>query len=213
MWDGRTARRPKGFTLIEMVVVLAVIAAIATVTLNGMAKAKGPRIYSNSTAELVAALRRTRAEALARGVSTAFLVDTATGRFFGFEAKNGLDLNVFDPSTLTPGNPLAPPIFVRGQLASGVTFGPAAGYGAAPPAPFNGLPISGLGYNYCSFCSTGANAGYGAIVFQPGGQALFSAGPTGQGQQFTVTGTITQGSRKLLVGIVSRTGMVVTFER
>jgi prepilin-type N-terminal cleavage/methylation domain-containing protein len=203
----------RGVTLIELVVVLAVISAMLAFTWNGLRKMKNPRVYSNSAAEIVAALRRTRAEALARGVSTAFVIDTATGRFWGFEARTGLDLNTFNVATLTPGNPLAPPIFVRGQLATGMTFGPAAGYGVAPPPPFAGLPITGLPYNFCSFCSTGTNSGWGSILFQPGGQAAFSGGPVGQGQQFTVTGSVDQGSRTLLVGVVGRSGMVTSFER
>ncbi|MEK7833417.1 MAG: prepilin-type N-terminal cleavage/methylation domain-containing protein, partial [Acidobacteriota bacterium] len=64
----------RGFTLLEIAVVLAIIALLAALTLNALDGLRAQSLYSQNAGDLLAVIRRTRNEAFARGEQTAFIV-------------------------------------------------------------------------------------------------------------------------------------------
>jgi prepilin-type N-terminal cleavage/methylation domain-containing protein len=219
--SGRMPRRVhRGFTLMEMMVVIAIVgvmAALSVAALNGL-KSRGN--FVSSTGDLVEGVRRTRAEAFSRGSPCVFVIDTAGNRWWSIvDFALAFNLTTFDPNNPAP----APDILLAsGTLASKVAFGPSGtpgGYGAALPAPFAGVPSTSSSspapaFPYCSFCSTGAPAGYGAITFYGTGGAIFSGGPSAIGQQFTIQAPQPngQGFQVMTVAVVGKTGAVAQFE-
>jgi prepilin-type N-terminal cleavage/methylation domain-containing protein len=208
----------QGFTLVEFVVALAVSAILVASTLGFLNRSTAPAKFANTAAEVASAVRRARAEAMARGVATAFLVDTVGKRWWILESATGtVDLTTLNTASLLTSTP-ALPIITSGSLPAEVTFGPAAGYGSVLPDPFSGVPVAmgtSVNYAYCSFCVSGTNNGFGAITFQPGGQVAFSAGPAGSGQQLTMTGTnpVTTGNRIRLIAIAAQSGVTAVFDK
>lgn len=204
----------RGFTLLEIATVLAIIAIVSAIGLGALSLVQKRADYSGTVGYLVGSIRRTRSEAFGRGINTAFVVDTAGGRWWGVEAPTGWSLNTFNPSS--PGS-----VITSGSFPAGIQFGPTAGYGVALPDPFSGIPtLSGQtpapNYTYCSFCNTSApNPGFGAILFDTTGGATFMAGHTaaGAGEQFTVQGNYGSVVRTSAVAIVGRTGVVENFEQ
>jgi prepilin-type N-terminal cleavage/methylation domain-containing protein len=202
--------RPPGFTLLEMMVAVALVAVLAALSLSAYDRLTSQANFSGVLGNLVTSLRRTRVEAAGRGVATSFVVDTANNRWWGIEAPIGWTLDGFDPAA--PGKVIVSGTFPTG---SGKTvFGPAAGYGTVLPAPFATVPVTSsqlAALPYCSFCNP---EGRGAIVFQPNGTASFSGGPTvplPQGQQFTVQSPMD--GRTVLIAVIARTGLVEVFEQ
>lgn len=204
----------RGFTLVEAVVVMAVIGVIAAIVLGGLEALRKRASFTGAVGDIVTSLRKTRAEAFGRGIYTAFIVDTVGGRWWAIEAPNGIALSTFNPST--PGN-----VIGSGSLPNGAVFGPTAGYGLALPAPFAGIPVLSAqspNLNYCSFCNTAApNQGFGEILFEPAGSVQFSGGPPGVGQQFTLQGTVQSSAgtsvRTMAVAITALNGVIEQFEQ
>jgi prepilin-type N-terminal cleavage/methylation domain-containing protein len=204
----------RGFTLLEVATVLAIIAIVSALGLGAISLLKKSTDYAGTIGNLVGTVRRTRSEAFGRGINTAFVIDTTGGRWWAVEAPTGWSLNTFVPSS--PGT-----VIVSGSLPTGVTFGPAAGYGAVLPDPFSGISTlfsqtPSPNYTYCSFCNTTApNAGFGAILFDTTGGASFMAGHSSAvaGEQFTVQGNSGSLVRTTAVAIVGRTSVVEKFEQ
>ncbi|HZJ55576.1 MAG TPA: hypothetical protein VFD38_15660, partial [Myxococcaceae bacterium] len=127
------------------------------------------------------------------------------------EAPGGWTLGAFDPSS--PGTVIISDTFPTGSGKA--VFGPAAGYGAALPAPFATVPVipsQSPALPFCSFCNP--DTGLGAIVFQPSGAASFSGGAPragAQGQQFTIQGP--RDGRTVLLAVTARTGVLEVFEQ
>lgn len=208
-----TVRR--GMTLVEIAMVMAIIAILTTISVASIQGVRNRAGFGAASVEVVSALKRTRIEALSKGVYTAFIVETAPSpppaRWWSIQTDATFSLSTFDPSSCTAP---ACTILDRGLLPSDVSFGPAAGYGAAFPQPFNGVVVTGLPVNYCSFCvATGTKRG--ALVFSPGGQVGYggSTVAAGFGQQFSITSTRDQVTRTLGVVIVTRTGLIDSYER
>ena len=208
------ARGSCGFTLVELVVVIAVIGVVAAIVLGGIESLRKRASFTGAVGDIVTSLRKTRAEAFGRGIYTAFIVDTVGGRWWAIEAPNGISLSTFNPSA--PGT-----VILTGSLPNGTVFGPTGGYGLALADPFAGIPIlSGQSpnLNYCSFCNTGApNQGFGEILFEPAGSVQFSGGPPGVGQQFTLQGTIQSSAgvavRTTAVTITALSGVIEQFDQ
>ena len=73
--------RPRGFTLIEMIVVLLVIAVTAGLTAPAMMRMAGVTTDDGETAPLAALLRSARRQALEGGTVVALIVDPKDARY------------------------------------------------------------------------------------------------------------------------------------
>lgn len=201
----RSNVKARGFSMIELVVVLAIISIVASTAVATLSSLKGRVTFTSAASEVVSGLRLARASAMGRARPTAFMIDTVGGRWWAIEAPTGLTAATFDPAA--PGTVIA-----TGTLPRNVTFGPSSGYGKALPAPLTGVPmLSGQSPNflYCSFCIT---SGFGMIRFETGAAVTFSGGPNAVGQQFTLTGLSDGVRRTKAVSIVSRTGAAFDFD-
>jgi prepilin-type N-terminal cleavage/methylation domain-containing protein len=202
----------RGFTLLEIAIALAIVTILAALSFAALGAMKKRASYTNVTTEAAMAVRRMRAEALGRGVSTVFVVDTMGGRWWGLEAPAAgftlADLDAFDPDA--PGEVIA-----SGTLPEDVKFGPTA-HLPALPAPFAGVPMTSSQaptFTFCSFCrDTGSNKGFGGVVFSSNGTASFLGAPNAVGHQFSLRGTQDALTRTFTVAIIGRSGVVEVFE-
>ncbi|MGQ0507113.1 MAG: pilus assembly FimT family protein [Myxococcaceae bacterium] len=199
----------RGFTLLELSVVLGISALLASVGMSAVTSLKQRSARSSALGDLLSGLRLTRAEALGRGIPTAFIIDTVAGRWWGVEAAAPIDLSTFDPAS-------SGPVIASGIFPSITSFGPASGYALPLPSPLAGIPTTDAqspNYAYCSFCRTsGTNTGFGVIRFETGARSSFSGGPRAIGQQFSVTAGGT-GTGVVAVTVVEATGDIQTFEK
>ncbi len=136
--------RPSGFTLIEVMVVLAILSILLTLSVMALGVLPNRARMSGGVMELNAALSAARSHSLGRGVRTAVLIDTAEGStaedarvrywtvvdpwFLLDEAMTGTP-RWTDPESLTPPLP-APPgssfrVLDQGRFASNVRLAPA----------------------------------------------------------------------------------------
>src|SRR5260370_8286533 len=96
------ARGACGFTLVEVVVVIAVIGVVAAIVLGGLEALRKRGSFAGAVGDIVTSVRKTRAEAFGRGIYTGFIVDTVGGRCWAIEAPNGITLSTFNPSPPGP---------------------------------------------------------------------------------------------------------------
>jgi hypothetical protein len=207
-----STRPVRGFTLVELAVVAALTTLLLAMGFSAVENLKERGNFPNAAGDLVAGLRRTRAEVFARGVETAFIVDTEGGRWWGIAVPGPFDLAAFNPTS--PGT-----VIVNGALPAGVRFGPMGGYGQALPAPFAGVQVNpSTGDKFCSFCRTsGPNDGYGAVLFDSNGAARFvgisADAALRVGQQLTLSGSAGDTTRLMAVAIARTSGLIQTYER
>lgn len=209
------AKTQRGFTLLEVAITLAIISILAGLSFAALGSMKKRATYSNTTTEAAMAVRRMRAEALGRGVTTVFVLDTLGKRWWGLEAPSGgFSLDAFNPNS--PGK-----VLVSGKLPTDVSFGPATNLPALA-APFASVPMTTAATSpaprYCSFCrASGARKGFGAVIFSAGGTAKFtldaaSTAASALGQQFSLRGVSGSITRTFTVAIIGRTGVIEVFE-
>jgi prepilin-type N-terminal cleavage/methylation domain-containing protein len=206
----------RGFTLLEMLVALAVLATLAGLSVAALGGLKNRGRFVSGSGAVLEGLRLTRSEAFSRGAPCVFVVDTAGGRWWSIA---DLDNN-FSLATFNPTNPAPTPdvVIASGTLPSTVSFGPSSGYGKSLPQPFAGVPsFSGSSpapaLPYCSFCANGP-AGFGAVTFFGAGGASFSGGPSAIGQQVSVQAPQNSGPgfQIMTIAVVARTGAITNFE-
>ena len=198
--------RSRGFTLIEMLITVSIVAVLAGMSAAALNRMKSRGTFASATGDFLATLRVARAEAFSRGNSTVVIVDSGAGLWWSIEDVNGdFSLASFNPATPAPSPDR---LIYSGQLPAGTSFGPQDGWGAALPAPYSGIPTGYLNilladggsggvadisadggssapnFKYCSFCDSSSKLG--AITFLPSGGASFSGGPLTIGQQISL---------------------------
>jgi prepilin-type N-terminal cleavage/methylation domain-containing protein len=205
---------PRGFTLVEMLTVVAAMGILATLATVALTKLKARGNYSSATGDFVSTLRGARAESFARGDNTVVLIDTQHGQWCGFEDVGGaFAAAAWPPASYATWCPPPAParLISSGSLPEDTSFGPHSGFGRALPPPFSGIPTGYLNIiladggsggtadisvdggsaapnlKYCSFCDPGS--GLGSITFLPSGGAVFSTGPQAVGGQVSLQST------------------------
>jgi prepilin-type N-terminal cleavage/methylation domain-containing protein len=138
--------RPSGFTLIEVVVVLAILSILLTLSVMALGVLPNRARMSSGVLELNAALSSARSHSLGRGVRTAVLIDTAEGStaedarvrywtvvdpWFLLDEAMAATPGWTDPDVLTPPLPAPPGSSFRvlnlGRFADNVRLAP-SGY-------------------------------------------------------------------------------------
>jgi len=214
------SRVSRGFTMVEMLFVLTIVAVLGALSYVSMKGIKNRGRFVSSSGGLLEGVRRTRAEAFSRGSPCVFVIDTVGNRWWSIaDADFNFSLASFNPATPAP----SPDVLLdSGTLDPSVTFGPSespGGYGAALPQPYAGVPsytssTPAPNFPYCSFCSVGSPAGFGAITFFGSGGATFSGGNAAIGHSFTVQAPMPSGStlQVMTIAVVGKTGAVTNFE-
>jgi len=100
---GSQRRRASGFTLVEMLITVAIAGVLAGMSAMALNRLKSRGNFASATGDFLATLRTARAEAYARGNPTVVTVDVDTGRWWSVEDINGdFSLAAFDPATPAP---------------------------------------------------------------------------------------------------------------
>jgi prepilin-type N-terminal cleavage/methylation domain-containing protein len=216
-------RKARGFTLVELMVVVAIMAVIAALASFQMSRSRPRASLAGATVELRALLHQARQQALVSGSDVAVLVFPGVsgdahslGRVVVYQDGDSSFFNDASAVRLGAYNPLLLGAGPRGQvietydLPRDVTFGPPAGLGiaAALPAPFATIPVGAE----CTFCLGAGAARRGALVFDPRGRARFynKDGPplVVDGGSLSLTAPSLQGATPLvrLVAVTATTG-------
>ena len=234
-WRGEAHVSPKrgtqnGFTLVEMAVVVAIAAVIATLAYASVARMRPRGELASVTAELQAAIHGARLTAMAdqRNVVVMFfpqypirqgigrVIIYEDGDFNLFSTVAGVDptFDGYDPAVLAAGPNSR--VLDTIDLPRGVVFGPPTGMGAGAilPAPLNLVNVT----TFCSFCLAGGDQ-RGALVFDPTGRlSYYSANgpPLGtadlaQGASLSLFSAEVGGTRTLVIG--TTTGSVRAVNR
>jgi len=224
----RIHRSQRGFTLVEMATVVAIIAVLAAIAYPLISRMRPRGELASATAEMQAAIHGARLTAMSDGrnvvimVFPQYAVRQSLGRVIIYEDG---DFNFF--STVAGVQPTFggynPAVLAAGpnsrvldtiDLPRGVVFGPPTGMGAgaALPAPLNLVNVT----RPCSFCLAGGD-GRGAMVFDSSGRISFYSGdgpPLGtadlmQGASLSLFSAEVAGTRTLVIG--TATGGVRAF--
>lgn len=203
-------RRPRGFTILEMLTALVIVGLLAGLSIAALGGLKKRGNFVSATGDLVEGLRLTRAEAFGRQSPCVFVIDTVNSRWWSIaDVDNNFSLAAFNPATPNP----SPDVLLNsGTLPTGVTFGPSTGYGATNTLP---VPYAGITANVaCSYCVTSGGNTYGSITFYGAGSAKFSANNSSIGNQFTIQSAQPSGTglQTMTFAVVGRTGAAATFE-
>src|SRR5438132_8518571 len=216
-------RKARGFSLVEVGVGLAIVSALAAISILALRGLKQRGDYAGATGDVVTGLRLARSESFGRGQATYFIIDTtaATGvRWWSLlDVGGNFDIIAWDPANPTG---LGDRLLASGTLPPAVTVGTVDNtYPQQLPQPYQLVPsavspvASPLG---CSFCLTsGARSGYGWVRFSPGSppNATFPAGTTAStvGQELTLMFQSDLTSRMMVIAILARSGAVSNFEQ
>ncbi len=216
----RTRQQPRGFTLIELVIVVAIIGVVTGLAVTTLGAARPRQTFVNAVAELQTIVHGARQQALARGNDVAVLVFPSfvnplggRGRVVVVEDRDAVLFSTASATNLDnykPESPFVPEPFPQDtttfDLPPGIVITPVAG--AALAAPLNDIAAP----KACTFCSAGGT-GPGAIRFDTRGRASFyaAAGPalaTTTGQIIALAPADTQAPTRYLY-VTSATGAVM----
>src|SRR5712672_1851676 len=138
MVPGRSLRSAGGFTMVEVMTAVGIIAVLAAMSVAALNKLKSRGNFASASGDFLATLRTARAEAFARGNPTVVIVDSWQGKWWSIEDVNGdFSLASFNPVTPAPSPDR---LIYSGQLPVNTSFGPQGGWGAALPLPYSGIP-------------------------------------------------------------------------
>ena len=84
----------RGFTLLELMVVMVLLALVATIAASAPPPGRLPGELTAAARQLAAALRQARSDALAQSREVTFAIDVATGRYSGGALPAGVELVV-----------------------------------------------------------------------------------------------------------------------
>lgn len=178
-----SSRRPRGFTLIEIMVTVALVAIGAALAIWGFGSQKEREKLRGASLELRGVLLQARQQALSSGNRVVvmafpnFVTDRngSQGRFIIYEdgdsdffsSSAAVNFGGYDPGTTVAG-PRSQVIDTM-DLPFLVSLGPPDGWGPGKtaPAPYAAIALD----KPCAFC-TGAGS-RGAIVFDPVGTVSF----------------------------------------
>jgi prepilin-type N-terminal cleavage/methylation domain-containing protein len=218
-------RTLRGFTLIEMAIVLAISAVIAALAWSNIWRLRPRAQLADASSELVALVHGARQHALATGNDVVVMVfpqyatPRSSGKVIVYEDGNAslltegsaLTFDGYDPAALRAGD--RSQVVAEYDLPRNVVVGPALGAGSTDVlvAPLAGIPIN----IDCSFCKADGDR-RGAIRFDSRGRAYFYSG-NGQPAANVVGGSLSLaapevgGQRTLIV--TSGTGSVTLRNR
>lgn len=194
---GFVPRAPKGFTLMETLIAIAVLGIIAAMSANAFGRLKDRNSFAGATQDVLSTMRAARADAFGKGTNMVFVVDTMAKKFW---------LVQDDQATITPDTfDFTKP--ETGTIPTNVSFAPATH--VAFTAPYAGVPV----FPACSFCDA---HGRGTISFLAGGGALFngqaaqfvSTAQPGVGHQLVMKDTSPGGTGIVAILVVGETGAI-----
>jgi prepilin-type N-terminal cleavage/methylation domain-containing protein len=176
----RHPRSTRGFTLVELAVVIAIIAALTTVAFTNLWRMRPRARLADASSEIVALLHGARQRALATGhdvvvmVFPAYAGPDSTGRVLVYEdgdfslLTTGATPNLasYVPGVISHG-PMSD-VVATFDLPPSVVMGASSSPPAAFVAPFAGVPVN----VDCSFCAGTGSARRGAIRFDARGRAF-----------------------------------------
>lgn len=179
----RTRTRADGFTLMEMMVTIAIIGVIAALGYSSLTRLRPRATLASTVTELSSLLHDARMAAVGSGHDVAVLVFPTTvgqtgtlGRILVYEDGNydfftdagAVRFAGYDPLTPVAGD--RSQVLVTYDLPAGVVLGPATGLGGSAklPAPLDAVDVT----KPCPFCDAGSPP-RGAIRFDPRGRATF----------------------------------------
>jgi prepilin-type N-terminal cleavage/methylation domain-containing protein len=176
-------RKRRGFTLIELVTVVAIVGVAAAMVLWGYAKVKERGLLRGAALEMRGIFVAARQHAATTGNRTVVMIFPnevtdfrgAVGKLILYEDGDADFFGGGGPLTFDAYDPRVEEAGPRSQVVETmelpftVTFGPVDGWGVGTTAvaPYAGIPLD----RPCVFC-TGAN-GRGAVVFDPLGAVTF----------------------------------------
>lgn len=176
-------RAARGFTLIEVVVTVAIIAVIAALAYTRLEPMKSRATLQGTAADVSALLHNARQNALATGRHTVVMFfpdqvnpDGGTGRIMVYEdaASNffltGASPNFADWDATKIAGVGSTALLAHVDLPRGVQLSLAGTSAPTFPAPFSAITASA-----CGFCGTGGDH-RGAIRFDSRGRAAFFNG-------------------------------------
>jgi prepilin-type N-terminal cleavage/methylation domain-containing protein len=225
----RVGRTERGFTLIEVAIVTAIIVVVATMAWSQFGRMRPRSHLQAATQELHSLIHGARQTALATGhdvlvlVFPSFAGPSSSGRVIVYEDGNydffsggaPVNFDAYDPASPAAGS--RSQVLTTLDLPVGVTIGPSTGMGASAtlPAPLSSIDVT----RACSFCGT-LGDGRGAIRFDGQGRVWFygrngapslGAGSLSPGGSLSLTAAEVGGQRTILVA--PTTGTVRTINQ
>lgn len=202
--------RPRGFTLIEMAVVLGIVGVLAALGYQALGVLQRRTVVATALNDVTAQVRDLRVQALARGAPAVFVIDPQRGLYWSLiDRDSDFDPELFAADPRYDEADDADLILASGELPSEIDFVRPPSTDPLP-APYQALPTGAD----CSFCETVGSTRLGVFVFQTDGrvrvsgdEALAAAGGT-----FTLRREHKGAIEHLTLGVVAQTGALMRLE-